>query len=178
MSLLICIDNGVTGSMATYDSELFEIKNYKLPLKMARQNTYKKKFSKVLDREKFSQMLVEIKRGQTNIVAIYEKHAMLANSFTVESAVNCEVVMRICLEDADIQNFFVCSAEWQKILFPNIKGRKQLKIASFNFVKQTYPKLKILKPETDSVCMAHVFGVINIKPRIIEILNQEMMGCL
>lgn len=159
---IIGLDNGTTGSLAVYDSELNIMAIHSLPIK--KELSYQKKAKHItrIDYPQMCELLTRIKKGQNNIHCFMEKPFNAGPKMinTALISARCFEAEVIALEECEIGYTVISSGLWQKKILPKgLKGSSVLKKAAYDVAKKLYPYLatKLNLSNADSVLIAHVF---------------------
>ena len=161
---IIGLDNGTTGSLAVYDTNLNLMALHSLPIK--NELSYQKKAKHItrIDFPGLCELLTRIKGGENDIHCFMEKpfscSPRMINTAIISN--RCFEAEIIALEECEIGYTVVNSKDWQKVLLPKgIAGSKELKKAALDVAKRLYPYLaeKLNLSNADSVLIAHNFKV-------------------
>lgn len=159
---IIGLDNGTTGSLAVYDTELNIMAIHSLPTK--KELSYQKEAKHItrIDFPGMCELLSRIKKGENNIHCFMEKpfNAGPRMMNTALISIRCFEAEVIALEECEIGYTVVSSKIWQKRLLPKgLKGSAELKKAAYDVAKRLYPYLatKLNLSNADSVLIAHNF---------------------
>lgn len=159
---IIGLDNGTTGSLAVYDTELNVMALHNLPIKNELSFQKQAKHITRIDYPSLCELLTRIKSGENNIHCFMEKpfsggSRMINTSILSHRCFEAEI---IALEECEIGYTVISSKIWQKNLLPKgIVGSKELKKAALDVAKRLYPYLsdKLSIKNADSVLIAHNF---------------------
>jgi hypothetical protein len=159
---VIGLDNGTTGSLSVYDTELNVMALHNLPTK--KELSFQKQAKNItrIDFPKLCELLTQIKKGENNIHCFMERPFTGGSKMVNTSLISfrCFEAEIIALEECEIGYTVISSKEWQKKLLPKgISGSKELKKAAYDVAKRLYPYLaeKLNLSNADSVLIAHNF---------------------
>ena len=159
---IIGLDNGTTGSLAVYDTELNVMALHDLPIKNELSFQKQAKHITRIIYPSLCELLTRIKSGENNIHCFMEKpfNAGPRMMNTALISIRCFEAEIIALEECEIGYTVISSKIWQKNLLPKgIVGSKELKKAALDVAKRLYPYLsdKLSIKNADSVLIAHNF---------------------
>lgn len=144
--IVIGIDNGTSGSIGIVDKD--GGKMFLVPNKSEQDYTKKKKnitrlevecFKRIVDREK--------------AIAVMERPLVNPKMFkATEGALRCFEAELCILESLKMPHIFIDSKEWQREVLPKgIKGREELKKASFDIGLRLFPnESELIKRHKDA----------------------------
>jgi hypothetical protein len=153
--LYIGIDNGVTGTIGVIDDEgkAFQIRT---PVKKELSYTKEKQIISRIDITVLRDFLLDLLAGEARPVCGVERPMINSSRFkpTVSAARSLEATL-IVLEDLKIPYVYIDSRKWQRKLLPgNLKGPKELKLASRSIAKRLYPQALIDGDDADGLLIA------------------------
>jgi len=159
---ILGLDNGTTGSLSVYDTNLNIMALHTLPVKKELDYTKKAKHITRIDYPGMCDLLNRIKAG-TNDIHCYMEKPFMAGAMFMQTSINafrCFESELIALEESEVGYTVINSKDWQKQVLPKgIKGRKELKKAALDIAKRLYPYLseKLNIENADSVLISHHF---------------------
>lgn len=160
---IIGLDNGTTGSMSVWDSNLNVMGLHNLPIKKELDYTKEVKHITRIDYPGMCELLTQIKAGTNNDLHVYMEKPFMCGPKCMQSSINafrCFESELIALEECEIGYTVINSKDWQKHVLPHgIKGSAELKKAALDVARRLYPYLseKLTKANADSVLIAHHF---------------------
>lgn len=166
---IIGLDNGTTGSLAVYDTNLNIMAMHNLPVKNGLDYTKKAKHITRIDHPGMCELLTQIKSGTNNDIHVYMEKPFTGGAMFMQNSIKafrCFEAELIALEECEIGYTVINSKDWQKHIIPKgIKGSKELKKAALEIARRLYPYLseKLNLGNADSVLIAHHFKTEAIK---------------
>ena len=159
---IIGLDNGTTGSLAVYDTNLNLMAMHNVPIKKELSFQKKAKHITRIDYPNLCELLTQLKSGENDIHCFMERPFTCGSKMinTALISFRCFEAEIIALEECEIGYTVISSKDWQKNLLPKgLKGSKELKKASLDVAKRLYPYLaeKLNLGNADSVLIAHNF---------------------
>ena len=160
---ILGLDNGTTGSLAVWDSNLNVMGLHKLPIKKELDYTKAVQHITRIDYPALCELFTQIKKDTTNDIHVYMEKPFMGGARFIKTSVNafrCMESELVALEECEIGYTVINSKDWQKHILPSgIKGSTELKKASLDIAKRLYPYLseKLTKENADSVLIAHHF---------------------
>jgi len=154
-SIIICIDNGVSGSISIKKGD--DIYFFITPVKKCLDYTKKKKFLNRLDIKNLDKIFNELNIFENKNIKVFIERPMINfTRFNASiSAIRCFEALIVYLESKDLSYEIIDSKEWQRYIMPkNIKGNKELKICSLELGNRYFPEFKDNKlKDRDSLLM-------------------------
>lgn len=166
---ILGLDNGTTGSLSVYDTNLNIMTVHALPVKKELDYTKEVKHITRIDYPGMCELLTQIKKDTNNDIHVYMEKPFTGGAIFMQNSIKafrCFEAELIALEECEIGYTVINSKDWQKKVLPHgIKGSAELKKAALDVARRLYPYLseKLTKENADSVLIAHHFKTEAIK---------------